>query len=403
MITYGEVFAGIGAARAAFGSLGWYDQYVIEKSNPALAQYLYNWDREFRDVVDSQSLNHKQILDLTRIWSNNKLYRNLYNVNREVMLQGRDNFAVDVCMTSPPCQSFSVAGKRGGLKNKGDLFFETHRFLELTQPKCFILENVPGMMNIEEDINYDNLARSTSKSDIWKYRAEIFPKYVPRRTFYDIILPSLGKTANSIKFPKKKSFRVWVWREEHNQIVSMKPLPYRLFFRKIDATSFGSPMSRTRVIIVGFREDLNIKRFDWRIPVTVKTKNVLDFIEPNRPYSDDFRFRPFYQGEPYHTNALYSRKVIDSQGLHLRSDKAEPYVSTLVTRIDPARSTVVRNDQGDYRSFADEQMRRLMGFPDGFVSNVVSESASIVNYGNSIYVPMLKHIGQRIQDTLKIK
>ena len=40
MITYGEVFAGIGAARAAFGSLGWYDQYVIEKSNPALAQYL---------------------------------------------------------------------------------------------------------------------------------------------------------------------------------------------------------------------------------------------------------------------------------------------------------------------------------------------------------------------------
>src|SRR5210317_2107522 len=110
MITYGEVFAGIGAARAAFGSLGWYDQYVIEKSNPALAQYLYNWDREFRDVVDSQSLNHKEILDLTRIWSNNKLYRNLYNVNREVMLQGKTNFDVDVCMTSPPCQSFSVAG-----------------------------------------------------------------------------------------------------------------------------------------------------------------------------------------------------------------------------------------------------------------------------------------------------
>ena len=97
---------------------------------------------------------------------------------------------------------------------------------------------------------------------------------------------------------------------------------------------------------------------------------------------------------------MKSRKVIDSQGLHF-DELADPFISTLTTKIDPARSTVIRNDNGDYRNFADEQMRRLMGFPDGFASNIVSESAYVANYGNSIYVPMLKHIGRRIINALK--
>ena len=46
----------------------------------------------------------------------------------------------------PPCQSFSVLGKRGGLSDsRGRLIFEFIRVVEEAQPKAFLLENVNGL------------------------------------------------------------------------------------------------------------------------------------------------------------------------------------------------------------------------------------------------------------------
>ena len=47
-----------------------------------------------------------------------------------------------------PCQSFSVAGKRGGFKDtRGTLFFDIARILKVKKPKNFLLENVKGLLN----------------------------------------------------------------------------------------------------------------------------------------------------------------------------------------------------------------------------------------------------------------
>lgn len=47
-----------------------------------------------------------------------------------------------------PCQSFSVAGKRGGFKDtRGTLFFDIARILKVKKPKNFVLENVKGLLN----------------------------------------------------------------------------------------------------------------------------------------------------------------------------------------------------------------------------------------------------------------
>ena len=47
-----------------------------------------------------------------------------------------------------PCQSFSIAGKRGGFKDtRGTLFFDIARILKVKRPKNFILENVKGLLN----------------------------------------------------------------------------------------------------------------------------------------------------------------------------------------------------------------------------------------------------------------
>jgi len=47
-----------------------------------------------------------------------------------------------------PCQSFSIAGKRGGFKDtRGTLFFDIARILKVKRPKNFVLENVKGLLS----------------------------------------------------------------------------------------------------------------------------------------------------------------------------------------------------------------------------------------------------------------
>lgn len=47
-----------------------------------------------------------------------------------------------------PCQSFSIAGKRGGFADtRGTLFFDIARILKAKQPRLFLLENVKGLLS----------------------------------------------------------------------------------------------------------------------------------------------------------------------------------------------------------------------------------------------------------------
>ena len=47
-----------------------------------------------------------------------------------------------------PCQSFSVAGKRGGFEDtRGTLFFEVMRLAKIRKPKYIFLENVKGLLS----------------------------------------------------------------------------------------------------------------------------------------------------------------------------------------------------------------------------------------------------------------
>jgi DNA (cytosine-5)-methyltransferase 1 len=57
----------------------------------------------------------------------------------------------DLLVGGFPCQSFSVAGKRGGFADtRGTLFFEIARILKERQPRLFILENVKGLLSHDQ-------------------------------------------------------------------------------------------------------------------------------------------------------------------------------------------------------------------------------------------------------------
>ena len=57
----------------------------------------------------------------------------------------------DVLMGGPPCQAFSIAGKRQGLQDKrGQLIFDYIRLVSEIKPTVFVLENVPHVATIED-------------------------------------------------------------------------------------------------------------------------------------------------------------------------------------------------------------------------------------------------------------
>ena len=84
----------------------------------------------------------------------NKSYYAIFDTKGEVFFNDATQInpellpEFDLLCAGFPCQSFSVAGKRGGFEDsRGTLFFEIARVLKAKQPSYFLLENVPGLLN----------------------------------------------------------------------------------------------------------------------------------------------------------------------------------------------------------------------------------------------------------------
>lgn len=123
----------------------------------------------------------------------------------------------DVLLAGFPCQPFSNIGKREGFEHstQGTLFFDVLRILSYHMPKMFLLENVPGLLTIQN-----------------------------------------GETFQLI-------------------LKSLEDLGYSVFYEILDAQDFGLAQVRKRVVIAGFHPDLNVHSFafpvgdkECRVPVS---------------------------------------------------------------------------------------------------------------------------------------
>jgi len=65
------------------------------------------------------------------------------------LLKKIGNKRVDVVCGGPPCQSFSLAGKRRKFDKKDDLFSHYLQVIKVLQPKYFVMENVKGILTKE--------------------------------------------------------------------------------------------------------------------------------------------------------------------------------------------------------------------------------------------------------------
>jgi len=162
---------------------------------------------------------------------------------REIPVQN-----LDVYVTSPPCQSFSIAGKRQGkLDKRGILFFNSHEFIQVNKPRFFIFENVKGLLS------HDRQNKDAAYG----------------RTFQEWINLLGGKSVNGVPviFPDADS------------------IPYHIYFKVLNGTDFNVPQNRERVFIVGIRDDED-NSFSWpcEIPLTKCLTDVLE-VNPDKKYN----------------------------------------------------------------------------------------------------------------------
>ena len=138
--------------------------------------------------------------------------------------------SLDIYMTSPPCQTFSLAGKRKAEDDKrGILFYNSLEFIKKNKPKIFIFENVKGLLSADNGKVFQN----------W--------------------LQLLGNkiNGNTILFPHEDSAN------------------YSVYWQVLNSKDYGVPQNRERVFIVGFREDREFT-FPKKEYLKLKLKDILD-------------------------------------------------------------------------------------------------------------------------------
>jgi DNA (cytosine-5)-methyltransferase 1 len=299
--------------------------------------------------------------------------------------------SLDIYMTSPPCQAFSLAGKRLGKDDKrGILFFNSHEFIAKNKPRFFIFENVKGLLSDDAG-----------------------------KTFQEWVNLLGGKSVNGlpILFPYEDS------------------VPYHIYWKVLNAKEHGVPQNRERVFIIGIRDDQdNNFRFPAEEHLTKRLKDVLETDVPEKYYLSEKLIKGFLAHNKRHIEEKnqdgfnWKPKNINQIANCLRANAALcptdntikiksatlsgyeiaaegdsinfsfPNSKTRKGRVGKqvAQTLDTACNQAIYtnriRRLTPRECFRLMDFPDSFDFSCVSDSQAYKQAGNSIVVRVLEKI-----------
>lgn len=120
---------------------------------------------------------------------------------------------VDLLTGGVPCQSFSQAGLRKGLSDpRGDLMMKFIDIVELVQPKVFMVENVKGLLTHENGDTIKRIVEAMTASQLYdvKYQCLDASKYgVPQKRERVLIIGTLRRGGEkAFEFPMETGERV---------------------------------------------------------------------------------------------------------------------------------------------------------------------------------------------------
>lgn len=363
MVKLGTVFSGIGAIEQALIRLGIDHEIEFACDNGDIDVDI-DYDKELKKIKKMKSIEEKRIY-VENIYKEKSRKTNFveqsYKANYSIkddnffydvkLLDGTDfKNKIDLFVGGSPCQSFSIAGARGGFEDaRGTLFYDFCRLVDEIKPKVFLYENVYGVLTHD-------------KGNTWKVMQNSFD--------------ALG---------------------------------YHYKWKILDARDYGIPQGRRRLYVVGFKNKKDYEKFEFPKPIKLKY-TMQDFLventkegnliskngklvitekvgeEPDVKYylSDKLKKYVLSPGTKnfMHNDAKIdlpiARALLSTQGNSHRAS-----VNNYVTTNDKIRALTVR------------ETHRLMGFPDSY-KIVVSKAQALKQSGNSIVVDVLINILKNI-------
>ena len=323
MIKVGSDFSGVGAFNQALNRLGieYKELFACDMDKYARQTFIHNYGQpEYYPT-------------------------NVYD--REIPSQ-----SLDIYMTSPPCQAFSLAGKRLGKEDKrGILFFNSHEFIKMNKPRYFIFENVKGLLSDDGG-----------------------------KTFQEWINMLGGKSVNGVPvlFPHEDSIQ------------------YHLYWKVLNAKEHGVPQNRERVFLIGIRDDSD-NTFRWPVEESLskRLKDILENEVDDKYFLSDKIISTFLIDNNKVKSATSKGYEIANEGdsINLSVPNSETRRGRvgkgIAQTLDTACNQAIYTDK--IRRLTPRECFRLMDFPDSFTWPV-SDSQAYKQAGNSIVVRILEKI-----------
>ncbi len=280
-------------------------------------------DKYAIDIYQKHFPEHKNYGDITKI-------------------KAEDLPEFDLIVGGFPCQSFSIAGKRGGFNDtRGTMFFEIARILRAKQPRLLLLENVKGLLSHDEG-----------------------------RTFATII-------------------------------ATLDELGYDLQWQVLNSKNFGVPQNRERVFIVGHLRGTSrpeVFPFSGADIETITPNGIIPVITPDRINKRQNGRRFKEDGDVAFTLTSQDRhgilQINNPKHSNDRVYDADGISPTLNTMQGGNRQPFVAEDM-KIRRLTPTECERLQGFPDGWTQSV-SDTQRYKCLGNAVTVNVIEDIISKI-------
>ncbi|WP_272148618.1 DNA cytosine methyltransferase [Tenacibaculum aiptasiae] len=131
-ITYIDLFSGCGGLSLGLHNAGWKGVFAIEKSEDAFKTLEHNLIKKKNHFDWPEWFGKPKHHDINEVIKN-------YSDNL-IKLRG----SIDMVAGGPPCQGFSMAGRRKENDSRNDLINSYIEFIELVKPRVIFFENVKG-------------------------------------------------------------------------------------------------------------------------------------------------------------------------------------------------------------------------------------------------------------------
>lgn len=365
MLKLATAFSGIGAIEQALKRLSIEYQIEFACDNGDI-EINVDYDQELKKIKKMKTTLDKRLYveNLYKTLSRKTNFvEQAYKANYEIkndnffydvkLLDGTDfKNKVDLFVGGSPCQSFSIAGARGGFEDaRGTLFYDYCRLVDEIKPKVFIYENVYGVLTHD-------------KGNTWKVMQNSFD--------------SLG---------------------------------YYYHWKILDAKDYGIPQGRRRLYVVGFKNKKDYEKFKFPEPIELKY-TMQDFLVENTKegnvinkngkliISEKVGEEP---EEKYYLSEKLKKYVLSpgtKNFMHTDAKIDLPIARALLSTQGNSHRASVNNyvtTNGRIRALTVRETYRLMGFPDDF-KIVVSKAQALKQSGNSIVVDVLVAILKEIYE-----